>query len=129
MTRCQKVKSRREREIWNPYLEFREEEKEKCRDLFSGSRRERECLPKKSRNLQISQYFCAKVLVLFSNQKTDLNISLFSSRNSRCGFHISLSLLDLTFWQLVNTCHRVCQKKHFFSKISKVQPTKHQPGG
>ena len=39
LTRCQKVESRREREIWNPYLEFREE---KCRDLFSGSRREQE---------------------------------------------------------------------------------------
>ena len=47
-------------------------------------------------------HFFAKVLVLFSNQKTDLDISLFSSRNSRCGFHISLSLLDLTFWHLVN---------------------------
>ena len=47
-------------------------------------------------------HFFAKILVLFSNQKTDLDISLFSSRNSRCGFHISLSLLDLTFWHLVN---------------------------
>ena len=47
-------------------------------------------------------HFFAKVLVLFSNQKTDLDISLFSSRNSRCGFHISLSLLDLTFWHLVS---------------------------
>ena len=47
-------------------------------------------------------HFLAKILVLFSNQKTDLDISLFSSRNSRCGFHISLSLLDLTFWHLVN---------------------------
>ena len=41
LARCQKVKSRREREIWNPYLEFREE---KCRDLFSGTRREQEFL-------------------------------------------------------------------------------------
>ena len=47
-------------------------------------------------------HFFAKVLVLFSNQETDLDISLFSSRNSRCGFHISLSLLDLTFLALVN---------------------------
>ena len=43
LTRCQKVKSRKEREIWNPYLKFREE---KCRDLFSGSRREQEFLQK-----------------------------------------------------------------------------------
>ena len=46
----------------------------------------------------------AKILVLFSNQKTDLDISHFSSRNSRCRFHIFLSLLDLTFWHLVNAC-------------------------
>ena len=56
------------------------------------------------RKLQISRFFCAKILVLFSNQKTDLDISLFSSRNSRYGFHISLSLLDFTFWHLVNAC-------------------------
>ena len=54
------------------------------------------------RKLQISRLFFAKILVLFSNQKTDLDISLFSSRNSRYGFHISLSLLDITFWHLVN---------------------------
>ena len=54
------------------------------------------------RKLQISRLFFAKILVLFSNQKTDLDISLFSSRNSRYGFHISLSLLDFTFWHLVN---------------------------
>ena len=35
---CQKVKSRREKEIWKPFLQFREE-KEKCRGLPSGSRR------------------------------------------------------------------------------------------
>ena len=56
------------------------------------------------RKLQISRLFFAKILVLFSNQKTDLDISLFSSRNSRYGFHISLSLLDFTFWHLVNAC-------------------------
>ena len=56
------------------------------------------------RKSQISRFFCAKILVLFLNQKTDLNISLFSSRNSRYGFHISLSLLDFTFWHLVNAC-------------------------
>ena len=49
-------------------------------------------------------HFFAKVLVLFSNQETDLDISLFSSQNSRCEFHISLSLLELTFWHLVNAC-------------------------
>ena len=54
------------------------------------------------RKLQISRLFFAKILVLFSNQKTDLDISLFSSRNSRYGFHISLSLLDFTSWYLVN---------------------------
>ena len=54
------------------------------------------------RKLQISRLFFAKILVLFSNQKTDLNISLFSSRNSRYGFHILLSLLDFTFLHLVN---------------------------
>ena len=54
------------------------------------------------RKLQISRLFFAKILVLFSNQKTDLDISLFSSRNSKYGLHISLSLLDFTFWHLVN---------------------------
>ena len=54
------------------------------------------------RKLQISRLFFAKILVLFSNQKTDLDISLFSSRKSRYGFHISLSLLDFTFCHLVN---------------------------
>ena len=54
-----------------------------------------------------SIFFLSKIPVLFSNQKTDLDISLFSSRNSRCGFHISLSLLDLTFWHLVNAWHSI----------------------
>ena len=60
------------------------------------------------RKLQISRLFFAKILVLFSNQKTDLDISLFSSRNSRYGFQISLSLLDFTFWHLVNACLCYC---------------------
>ena len=46
--------------------------------------------------------FFTKILVLFSNQKTDLDISFFSSRNPKFGFHISFSLLDFTFWHLVN---------------------------
>ena len=46
--------------------------------------------------------FWAKVL--FSLLEPDLKISLFFSRNSRYGFHISLSLLDFTFWHLVNAC-------------------------
>ena len=46
--------------------------------------------------------FFTKILVLFSNQKTDLDISLFSSRNLKFGFHVSFSLLDFTFWHLVN---------------------------
>ena len=62
------------------------------------------------RKLQISRSFFANILVLFSNQKTDLDISLFSSRNSRYGFHISLSFLDFTFWHLVNAC---MQRPHF----------------
>ena len=60
------------------------------------------------RKLQISRLFFAKILVLFSNQKIDLDISLFYSRNLRYGFHISLSLLDFTFWHLVNAWFFVC---------------------
>ena len=41
LTRCQKVKSRREREIWNPYLEFREEKREMSRSVFWFEKRTR----------------------------------------------------------------------------------------
>ena len=51
--RCQKLKSRREREIWNPYLEFREEKREMSRSVFSIEKRTR-IFGKKSRNLQFS---------------------------------------------------------------------------
>ena len=44
LTRYQEVKSRREREIWNPNLKFREE---KFKILFSGTRRERDFFAKK----------------------------------------------------------------------------------
>ena len=47
-------------------------------------------------------FFCKKNLALFSYQKTEFDISLFSSQNLRFGFHISLSLLDFTSWYLVN---------------------------
>ena len=41
LTRCQKVKSRREREIWNPHLEFREEKREMSRSVFWFEKRTR----------------------------------------------------------------------------------------
>jgi len=41
LTRCQKVKSRREREIWNPNLEFREEKREISRSVFWFEKRTR----------------------------------------------------------------------------------------
>ena len=41
LTRCQKVKSRREREIWNPYLEFQEEKREMSRSVFWFEKRTR----------------------------------------------------------------------------------------
>ena len=41
LTRCQKVKSRREREIWNQYLEFREEKREMSRSVFWFEKRTR----------------------------------------------------------------------------------------
>ena len=41
LTRCQKVKSRREREIWNPYLEFWEEKREMSRSVFWFEKRAR----------------------------------------------------------------------------------------
>ena len=41
LTRCQKVKSRRERKIWNPYLEFREEKREMSRSVFWFEKRTR----------------------------------------------------------------------------------------
>ena len=41
LTRCQKVKSRREREIWNPHLEFREEKREMLRSVFWFEKRTR----------------------------------------------------------------------------------------
>ena len=69
------------------------------------------------RKLQISRLFFAKILVLFSNQKTDLDISLFSSRNSRYGFHISLSLLDFTFWHLVNAWREWYQESDFLDQL------------
>ena len=52
----------------------------------------------------------ADVSIIFCKNSCSLlepeNRYLFSSWNSRCGFHISLYLLDLTFWHLVNAwCH------------------------
>ena len=41
LTRCQKVKSRKEREIWNPHLEFREEKREISRSVFWFEKRTR----------------------------------------------------------------------------------------
>ena len=41
LTRWQKVKSRREREIWNPHLEFREEKREISRSVFWFEKRTR----------------------------------------------------------------------------------------
>ena len=41
LTRCQKVKSRREREMWNPHLEFREEKREMSKSVFWFEKRTR----------------------------------------------------------------------------------------
>ena len=41
LTRCKKVKSRRESKIWNPYLEFREEKREMLRSVFWFKKRMR----------------------------------------------------------------------------------------
>ena len=46
--------NREEKEKYGIHISNFGKRKEKCRDLFSGSRREREFLPKKSRNLQFS---------------------------------------------------------------------------
>ena len=43
-------------------------------------------------------FFCKNSCSLLEPE----NRYLFSSWNSRCGFHISLSLLDLIFWHPVN---------------------------
>ena len=56
------------------------------------------------RKLQISR-FCLQKISFSSRTRKNLYISLVSSQNSRYGFHISLSLLDFTFWHLVNACH------------------------
>ena len=86
------------------------------------------------RKLQISRFLFAKILFLFWNQKTDLDISLFSSRNSRYGFHIFLSLLDFTFWHLVNACFksislgkggsswRSCEMSHLLHRYTRYLP-------
>ena len=91
LTRCQKVKSRGEREIWNPYIKFREEKREMLRFVFKISLYLLEIR-------ENCRFFFAKILVLFSNQKTDLDISLLEIRymDSIFLFLFSISLFGIS---------------------------------
>ena len=74
LTRCQKVKSRREREIWNPHLEFREEKREMSRSVFWFERRTR-IFAKKWRNF--------KHFLQFRDEKRNPKIFSLVSRRER----------------------------------------------
>ena len=69
LTRCQKVKSRREREIWNPHLQFREEKREMLRSVFWFEKRMRNFAKKIKKSAFISLVWRreGEILNIFSN--------------------------------------------------------------
>ena len=70
-----KKSNREEKEKYGIHILSFEKRKEKCRDLFSGSRREREFLPKKWRNF--------KHFLQFRDEKRNPKIFSLVSRRER----------------------------------------------
>ena len=70
-----KKSNREEKEKYGIYISSFEKRNEKCRDLFSGSRREREFLPKKWRNF--------KHFLQFRDEKRNQKIFSLVSRRER----------------------------------------------
>ena len=70
-----KKSNREEKEKYGIHISSFEKRKEKCRDLFSGSRREREFLPKKWRNF--------KHFLQFRDEKRNPKIFSLVSRRER----------------------------------------------
>ena len=89
-----KKSNREEKEKYGIQISSFEKRKEKCRDLFSGSRREREFLPKNGEILNIFSSFemrreIQKYFLLFREEKEKFckQISWFERRSRRRDFN------------------------------------------
>ena len=85
-----KKSNREEKEKYGIHISSFEKRKEKCRDLFSGSRREREFLPKKWRNF--------KHFLQFRDEKRNPKIFSLVSRRER-----EILQTNLMIWEEIET--------------------------